>query len=163
MQPSYLNGKTYDDPYQLDVNCNPVVNNTDGSIVGYKYFNFDGLKEGKTSLDINLKPLGVEGRIDVMIESPWESKGGKKIGSLNITKDMPQEAQNVQIALSDLSEYKGKHAIYLLFSVEEPTQSLCELYEFTFVTDTDSNSSIIVIVLLLLLIGGALLGKRKKK
>ena len=76
---------------------------------------------------------------------------------------MPQEAQNVQIALSDLSEYKGKHAIYLLFSVEEPTQSLCELYDFTFVTDTDSNSSIIVIVLLLLLIGGALLGKRKKK
>lgn len=164
MQPFYLNGKTYDDPYQLDVNCNPVVNNTDGSIVGYKYFNFDGLKAGKTSLDINLKPLGVDGKIDVMIDSPWESKGGKKIGSLSIAKDMPQEAQDVQIALSDLSEYKGKHAIYLLFSAQEPTQSLCELYNFTFVTDNDSRSTIIVFALVAaLLLFAALLGKRKKK
>ena len=30
----------YEAPYALRNNTNPVVNNTDGSIVGYKYFNF---------------------------------------------------------------------------------------------------------------------------
>lgn len=164
MQPFYLSDETYEDPYQLDVNCNVVVNNTDGSIVGYKYFNFDGLKKGKTSLDISMKPLGVEGRIDVMIDSPWESKGGKKVGSLTLTKDMPQEVQDIQIALDDLTQLKGKHAIYLLFSAEEPNQSLCELYNFTFVTDSDSYNTVIVIALVVILfLFAALIGKKRKK
>lgn len=164
IQPSYIDGKTYEDPYQLDVNCNVVVNNTNGSIVGYKYFNFDNLKKGKTSFDIHMKPLGVDGRIDVMIDSPWESKGGKKIGALNLTKDMVQEVQDIQIALDDLSAYKGKHAIYLLFSSPESNKSLCELYHFTFVTDSDKHSATFVIILVIvLLLFATLLGKRKKK
>ena len=53
------------------------MNNTDGSIVGYKYFNFNLVKGKHTELRVNLKPQGVDGIVDIMLDSPWEKRGGK--------------------------------------------------------------------------------------
>ncbi len=47
MQPTYGDEKNFETPYDLRVNSNPVVNNTDGSTVGYKYYNFDLLDTTK--------------------------------------------------------------------------------------------------------------------
>ena len=73
----------YEAPYALRNNHNPVVNNTDGSIVGYKYFNFTSTCGRRNlKLVLNLIPEGVDGTITVMADRPWASQGGIVLGSL---------------------------------------------------------------------------------
>ena len=52
------------EPYALPANSNPVVNNTDGSIVGYKYFNFTDAQV--SALTITLVPGGIDGIIRII-------------------------------------------------------------------------------------------------
>lgn len=134
IHPTYHHGDTYDNPYDLRINSNPVVNNTNGSIVGYKYFNFDHIS-GNSIVDlvINLKPQGINGTIDIMVGSPWEDKGGIKIGSLQISKDAPQVLTKMQADVSKVNAMKGKHALYFVFTSETIDRSICELYDFSFV------------------------------
>ena len=120
-------------PYDIRNNTNPVVNNTDGSIVGYKYFNFsntfgkDGLK-----LKINLTPEQLDGMVKVMIDSPWESKKGKEIGSFELKADMPKEVTEVSVELPQLASVAGKHALFFIFSSQTKEHSLCTLHDFVF-------------------------------
>ncbi len=126
---TYIEGIPEGNPYDLRVNCNPVVNNTDGSILGYKYFNFsqkDKRKVGRMLL--NLKTLGTKGRIDVMIDSPWESQGGRKIGTLNIPARKSSKALDMKIRLTDMANLSGKHSLFLVFSSPTKRQSICEIY-----------------------------------
>ena len=117
------------DAYDLRWNCNPVVNNTDGSIVGYKYFNMDGLKKSSARLVLRMKTQGPQGQIRVMIDSPWESTGGQCVGQLKLTGKTAAKAKDVSIALKGLAGKTGKHALYLVFSSPVKQQSLCTLYE----------------------------------
>lgn len=134
IQPAYHNGNESDNPYDLKINVNPVVNNTDGSIVGYKYFNFNHMdKKGKIDLVINLKPQGIDGIIDVMVGSPWKSKGGIKIGSLQVSKNAPQMLTEMHTTVSGVNRVKGKHALYFAFTSGIANRSVCELYDFGFV------------------------------
>ena len=66
-------------PYDLKVNANPVVNNTNGSVVGYKYFDFDKTNgiDGDLMLALEAVPAGIDGTIDIMVDSPWKSCGGR--------------------------------------------------------------------------------------
>ena len=110
-----------------------MVNNTDGSTVGYKYYNFDLLDTTKDNeLVLNIKPLGTEGRIDIMVDSPWTERGGRKIGSLALSPNAKQERTDMAVKLSGLKGMKGKHAIYLLFTSPIKDKSMCELHELTF-------------------------------
>ena len=117
------------DAYDLRWNCNPVVNNTDGSIVGYKYFNMDGLKKSSARLVLRMKTQGPQGQVRVMIDSPWESTGGQCVGQLKLTGKTAAKAKDVSIALKGLAGKTGKHALYLVFSSPVKQQSLCTLYE----------------------------------
>ena len=119
-------------PYALKNNTNPVVNNTDGSIVGYKYFNFDETEGREVSLELALIPAGISGRIDIMIDSPWESKGGVKLGSMELTDMLTKEKTTLREVLPALSAYTGKHAIFFVFSSKTRGQSLCTLEDFKF-------------------------------
>jgi hypothetical protein len=119
-------------PYALKNNTNPVVNNTDGSIVGYKYFNFDETEGREVSLELTLIPAGINGRIDIMIDSPWESKGGVKLGSMELTDMLTKEKTTLREVLPALSAYTGKHAIFFVFSSKTRGQSLCTLEDFKF-------------------------------
>jgi len=110
------------------VNSNDVVNNTDGSIVGYKYFNFN--KNAK--LFINLTPEGIDGTIDVMADRPWTSQGGQQLGTIELKASMPQQATELTIALPDLTKIEGKHAIFFVFKSETKEKSLCTLHDFVF-------------------------------
>lgn len=123
------------EPYALKNNINPVVNNTDGSIVGYKYFNFNGLN-GKQDvyLLLGMIPQGIEGQIDVYIDRPWTQQGGKCVGSLKITPDMPQTSAEQPVKLDSISNLTGKHAIYLLFSSATKEKSICTLETIRFAT-----------------------------
>ena len=123
------------EPYALKNNINPVVNNTDGSIVGYKYFNFNGLN-GKQDvyLLLGMIPQGIEGQIDIYLDRPWTQQGGKCVGSLKITPDMPQTSAEQPVKLDSISNLTGKHAVYLLFSSATKEKSICTLETIRFAT-----------------------------
>lgn len=129
----YGTDDNYEAPYALRNNHNPVVNNTDGSIVGYKYFNFDRTYGRKRlELVLNLIPEGVDGTITVMADRPWASQGGVALGSIDIKADMPMEPTDFAVAVPELTGMKGKHAIYLKFDSDVPEKSVCVLNSLVF-------------------------------
>ena len=121
------------EPYALKNNINLVVNNTDGSIVGYKYFNFDGLN-GKQNvyLLLGMIPQGIEGQIDIYIDRPWTQQGGKCVGTLKITPEMPQTSAEQPVKLDGVNAINGKHAIYLVFTSPTKDKSICTLETIRF-------------------------------
>ena len=133
VEAAYGTDTNFDEPYDLKNNTNRVLNNTDGSIVGYKYFNFDGTQGKKDiSLALRLIPEGIDGTITIMVDRPWESQGGKAIGTIELKADMPQESTELTAALPALSELSGKHAVYFIFSSDTKEKSLCTLEDFVF-------------------------------
>ena len=123
----------FEHPYALRNNTNPVVNNTDGSIVGYKYFDMSRLSGKKeVRLSLRLVPEGVDGTIHILIDRPWTSQGGREVGSIALRADMPQELTEVTASVPALAELAGKHALYFVFESSTPARSLCELRDFVF-------------------------------
>lgn len=129
---SYGTDDKFEKPYSLKNNTNLVVNNTDGSIVGYKYFNFTETEGKKTSLLLRFIPERVKGTIDIMIDSPWESRGGVKLGSLELSEGMPRVSSEISVPLNALSNYTGKHAIFFVFKSDTKGKSICSLENFVF-------------------------------
>ena len=131
---TYGTDDRFEAPYDLRNNTNPVVNNTSGSIVGYKYFLFDAdrLANG-LQLSVGLIPEGVDGTIEVWADRPWASQGGKMIGAIELKADMPQQSTELTTPIDDASELSGKHAIFLKFQSTED-KSLCTLESLVFVS-----------------------------
>ena len=130
---SYGTDDKMEAPYDLRNNTNEVVNNTDGSIVGYKYFNFTSTN-GKDNVQLLLRlvPEGVDGTIQVMADSPWASRGGKLLGTIELKADMPGTPTELSVALPELGQLTGKHALYFTFSSATKEKSLCRLQDFVF-------------------------------
>jgi hypothetical protein len=127
----------YDAPYDIRYNTNRVINNTDGSIVGYKYFNFDAKRlatKANLMLVLSLIPEGIDGTIEIMQDRPWASQGGKKIGEIQLKADMKQESLKCAAGL-DKSGLVGLHAIFLVFKSDTKEKSLCTLENFYFTFD----------------------------
>ncbi len=127
----------YDAPYDIRYNTNRVINNTDGSIVGYKYFLFDAKRlatKGNLMFILSLIPEGIEGDIDIMQDRPWISQGGKKIGEIHLLADMKREPWKCAVGI-DKTELVGLHAIYLVFKSDTKEKSLCTLENFYFTFD----------------------------
>ena len=130
--------KNLDAPYDLRYNTNRVVNNTDGSIVGYKYFNFDAERLKNPNclmLVVHLIPEGIEGTIEIWMDRPWESQGGKKIGEMKLTTNMDKKVWEVAGGISDEAkenDLAGKHAIFLVFKSDFKDKSLCTLEDLYF-------------------------------
>ena len=75
MASGYGTETNFAEPYDLKNNTNLVVNNTDGSIVGYKYFNFDADKlatEDNLMLVVQLVPEGIDGTIELLMDRQCE-------------------------------------------------------------------------------------------
>ena len=122
------------DAYDLRVNHNPVINNTAGSVVGYKYFNFSKLRRWysflrKPRLHVTLLPQGVDGRILVKADDP---ENGLLLGEIALKADAPQELTELSTRLSKTRKLKGKHALFFVFESATEGQSLCELHDFIF-------------------------------
>ena len=131
----------YDAPYDLRYNTNRIVNNVDGSIVGYKYFNFDAEtleEEDNLMLVLRLIPEGIDGTIEVWMDRPWESQGGKQIGKAELKAGMNQASTDVAIGISKEAQENylaGKHAIFFVFKSDTKDKSLCTLLDFYFTFD----------------------------
>ena len=128
----YGTDSKFDAPYDLRNNTNDVVNNTNGSIVGYKYFNFDGVEDEDLILLLNLTPEGIDGTIDIMADRPWVSQGGQLLGSISLCADMPQTPTELSADLKGTDKLQGKHAIFFVFKSDTKEQSLCKLHNFVF-------------------------------
>ena len=123
------------DPYDIRFNHNPVVNNTAGSVVGFKYFNFNRFRRGwlrKKMLYTTLVPQGVDGHVTIMADHPDPARGGIELGSFDLRADMPQEMTEVGTKLSKVRGLKGKHAVFYVFESDTREQSLCELHYLVF-------------------------------
>ena len=124
--------KKYDIPYDLRYNTNDVVNNTDGSIVGYKYFNFNATKgRNDVKLLLNATPLGVDGTIEIRADRPWASQG-MLLGTIELRADMPQQPTELSVVLPDIGTLEHKHAIFFTFKSDTKEKSLCTLHNFVF-------------------------------
>ena len=130
---SYGTDDRFEAPYDLRNNTNLVVNNTAGSIVGYKYFNFTKSYDGDyLQLLLRLIPEGIDGTIQVMVDRPWESQGGKPLGTFTLKADMPRTSTELALEVPALADLTGKHALFFVFSSETKDQSLCTLEDFVF-------------------------------
>jgi len=106
----------------------PVVNIHANSIVGYKYFNFSNYPaaEDNIQLEVYLTPSGVDALVEVMLDSPWESKGGVKLGSVSLTSEMGPQLTKFIFPVARKEQITGKHGIYLIFK-SDASEVLCEL------------------------------------
>lgn len=111
----------------------PVVNILDGSIVGYKYFNFSikGEKGQGDQLDLYITPKGINGTIELMLDSPWEKWGGVKLGSLSFSGDLEQGLTKLVFPVPALAELEGKHALYFVFRTDGAGE-ICDFNGFKF-------------------------------
>jgi len=133
VEASYGTDTNFDEPYDLRNNTNRVLYNTDGSIVGYKYFNFTPT-HGKPhwQLALRLIPNGYDGTISVMADRPWPSQGGRLLGTIQLRANMPKTSTELTVDLPELSQLTGKHAIYFVFFSSARERSLCTLEDFVF-------------------------------
>ena len=133
IKPTYYTPGSYESPFNEKIPFDPVVNNTSGSTVGYKYLDFSRLA-GKSSLELicHVVPEGIDGEIRLLAGSPFTSRGGKEIGSFRLTSDMPREMTEIRIPLSGLEGLDGKQALYFLFGSDTKETSICELHDFRF-------------------------------
>ena len=133
VEAGYGTDDKFADPYNIRNNTNAVVNNTDGSIVGYKYFNFDQTKgRNDVELVLRLTPEGLDGTIHVMIDRPWTSQGGHLLGTIELTSKMPKTTTELTVKLPELSTFAGKHALFFVFSSPTKEKSLCTLHDLLF-------------------------------
>ena len=133
IEASYGTDNKFEAPYDLKNNTNRVVNNTDGSIVGYKYFNFTKSYDGDyLQLLLRLIPAGIDGTITIMADRPWESQGGKVLGKIELKADMPQTSTEMALEIPALADLTGKHALFFVFSSDTKEKSICTLEDFAF-------------------------------
>ena len=133
VEAGYGTDSNFAEPYALKNNTNRVVNNTAGSIVGYKYFNFNETN-GKEQLQLVLRliPEGIDGTIQVMVDRPWTSQGGKLVGTIALKADMPKSSTELTVSVPEIAKLTGKHAIFFVFQSDTKEKSLCTLEDFVF-------------------------------
>lgn len=130
---TYLDIDSYDGPFNLKTSHSPIINNTSGSVVGYKYFNMNEARKcDNLTLALTLVPYGIEGEIIVMTDSPFESKGGKVIGRLALKEGAAAEMTEADIDIDLTGTGKGKHALFFLFDSPVKGKSLCDLHYLQF-------------------------------
>ena len=120
-------------PFDESINKCEMVNNTSGSVIGYKYFNFRKTF-GKDNLQLllNITKEGVAGSIDVFIDRPNETDGGVKVGTISIDSQADKNPTDLSIAVSDLKNYNGKHALFLVFNSQTKEKSICTVNSLQF-------------------------------
>lgn len=103
-------------PYDLSINQCPMVNNTPGSVFGYKYFNLNKTN-GKASLQLVLgyTAEGVNGAMDVYLDRPTTAEGGKKLGTIKLS-GKKGETKTASLDVTSLTQETGKHALFFVIN-----------------------------------------------
>ena len=70
-----------------------------------------------------------------MLDRPWTSQGGMKIGQIELTPDMEKALYVMPVGISNEVKEKylpGKHALFFVFHSDTKEKSLCALDDFVF-------------------------------
>ena len=118
------------DPYAAKVNRSFAVHVTPGSVLGYKYFNFDKTAGEKgLKLVLGIVPRGTGGKVEVWVGR--NSISGKKVGAADIPSDLGNVRTELEIDVSALGEIGGKQGLYLRFSGDGKA-SICDVEDLKF-------------------------------
>ena len=146
----YLTGGASITPaYEPDTLTLPVTNLRSNAVLGVKYLNFDldAPYDGASELEIELIPQGVDATIDAYlrpasaVNTPvsWSAgaiasvgAGSVKIGSFELTADMPREMTTLRIPAPAADEVEGQWGLFFVFRARSGG-SICELYSMRFV------------------------------
>lgn len=131
-EPSYVSHHDITNPYDEELNVNNVVNCTDGSILGYKYFNFDHLNgKDNAELILSMTPQGIDGKIEIYTSAPWRGNP-QPVGEIILDKEMPQTPQQFVARVDEVTKLKGKHPLYFTFSSPEKGKSMATITHLQF-------------------------------
>lgn len=110
-----------------NLRVNQVVNNTDGSVIGYKYFNFDKIDRDKaTEFVLVMKPTGVKGAIELLAGDIYGEP--VSMGKIGLCGD---ESEEVRIPVSNMESLSGKMALWVRVEAEGDG-SVGDMYYFWF-------------------------------
>lgn len=113
------------DPYATDINRCPMVNNTSGSVVGYKYFNLNKTHDLKRlTLTLTLIPEGLDADIHVYADRP-NDREGIHLGTIRLKATDARQATTHRLDASRLTKLSGKHALFLVFKSKTGGKSIC--------------------------------------
>jgi hypothetical protein len=121
------------DPFTL-----AVIRNTNGSVIGYKYFDFGRGAVGQNlELNVQLRGGAASGKMEIWIDGDTAEKG-TKIGTLEIGPDGAGAAETAGSAgwralSAPVANVTGRHAVFFRFVSSTEGQSLCDLRSFRFV------------------------------
>ena len=120
------------DVFAPEYNRCPMVNNTAGSVFGYKYYNFSKTY-GRDNLQLvaNIEPEGTAGTMTIYLDRPTEAEGGVKLAAYNIPAEA-SAAQDVTIPVAQLKHYNGKHALFFVFTSDTKDKSMCKVNSLMF-------------------------------
>lgn len=128
----YLTDQSISDPYNEEINVSRIVNCTDGSIVGYKYFDFSKLNdENNPSLLLTLIPQGIPGEIEVFTTSPWKGNP-TSVGKFIVSKDNADTPVILETELKGISKDNGKKPLYLVFKSPVKNKSIATIESLEF-------------------------------
>ena len=101
-----------------------------GSIVGYKYLNMNAVPQDKPlQMQLRLKAEDTDGRIRIMLGSPWTTKGGVEIGLVDVKAGSTCREFYAPLSIP-AKLHKGKQPLFFVFESETEGQSICEFYDF---------------------------------
>ena len=130
--PYRCDGYAWRDPYAPGANLCRVTQVTDGSVVGYKSFNWAKLAgAAKGVMTMTLKASGVAGTFEVWLGRPDAATGGVKLGEKPLPCCKKRNEWHVDEILLDLpADRHGKQALYFVFRSDVKQTPLCELESF---------------------------------
>jgi len=148
IRPGRYAGDPAEAPANANLYINPVVNNTDGSVIGYKYFNFDLMDKSKpVEFVMELLPLGVDGEIEIIAGDIYGEpmslgkislkveEGGAPEASQSRVMDVEKVAAGAvvkRVRLSNIGKLKGKMPLYLRVTSSSEGVSVADIYNFRF-------------------------------
>lgn len=133
VEPTRWEADSYAGPFNLKQPWCPVVNNTAGSVVGYKYFNFNHTAKARNiDFSAHIKADGNAGTVTLMIDGPTAIQGGKPVASFEVGAEASEGIIEIKASADALKGIKGKHALYFVFSSPVEDKSICKLYDFRF-------------------------------
>jgi len=116
---------------EQDYDNHPVILNHAGSVIGYKYFDFESAAKNSTlTFTANLRHGQAAGKMELWLDG-WEEKNGKKIGTLEIKapKKVKDEWRKLSTTVSGVS---GRHALYFKFTGNGGKETICDEKSFEF-------------------------------
>jgi hypothetical protein len=122
-----------------------VTNIANNNVVGYKYLDF-----GENDQNVSLRLLiarpeeAADGYVDIYIDAPSESLGGTKLGQIEISTTLVNNAEEKETATDGTvwswiegtmeQSVNGQHGVYLVFH-SDSANYICYLDELQFVAE----------------------------